>query len=365
MDEKNNNLLTDNELMFFLVGLLVGPASSQFPNILIKVAMQDAWISAIIALIYPIAIVLLSSIIIKNNPCENMINLTQKHYGSIIGNIFNIIFLLEWILTASISTYDTVTILRTYLVSFLSVEKTLLVVLAITAYGAYKGLKTLGKFNELISYFMLLFVLISLISLKEGSLTNLQPVFDSGIKNIVKASRHASYYYLGFEALPLIYPAVKNKQNIKRCGLKAVMISGGIWVTNTLITIYHLGIDVSLKKFWPYTAVYDSIHFPAINNFKYIFELTWHLVILKLISNYYFLSSYSLSNILNVNFNKICLYLYPLLFFISYKVINISFINLSLNTIFPMISTFNIIFFAMTAILSVKRSKKANVKGAS
>ena len=365
MDEKNNNPLTDNEVTFFLVGLLFGPASSQFPNVLIKVTMQDAWISAIIAIIHPIVIVLLSSIIAKNNPCENMINLTEKYYGSIIGSIFNIIFLLEWVLTASISTYDIVTILRTYLVAFLTVEKTLLVVLLITAYGAYKGLKTLGKFNEFISYFMILFIFISLISLKEGSLTNLQPVFGSGIKNIVKASKKASYYYLGFEALPLIYPAVKNKQNIKRCGLKAAIISGSMWVTITLITIYHLGIDVSLKNFWPYIAVYDNINFPAINNFKYIFELTWSLVILKFISNYYFLSSYSLSHILNVSFTKICLYLYPLIFFISYKVINISSKNLYLNTIFPIISIFNITFFVMTAILSVKRSKKPNVKGAS
>jgi len=71
---------------------------------------------------------------------------------------------------------------------------------------SYKGIKTLGRLNEVSFYLSICLIIIPAGILAYGSFLNLTPVFGSGLKNIVKGSKNTVFAYSGMEIIFLIYP---------------------------------------------------------------------------------------------------------------------------------------------------------------
>lgn len=67
MNKEKNNLLTPNEFTYILVGIIVGVAVFNMPNAVVEVSKQDAWISTIIGVLYPLYLVLVCSYICKKS----------------------------------------------------------------------------------------------------------------------------------------------------------------------------------------------------------------------------------------------------------------------------------------------------------
>ena len=152
MTNNKNNLLTSSEFTYLLLGYVVATDFLKLPNLLVKTAEQDAWISVIIALIYPIYVVLVSCYIISKHPKENILSLSKKYFGTFLGNIINFIFMLQFLLLATVSVADFILLTTTYVVSFLTPFKIVLLTVSLAAFAAYKGLKTLAKLSQLIFY---------------------------------------------------------------------------------------------------------------------------------------------------------------------------------------------------------------------
>jgi spore germination protein len=65
MVDRKNKLLTQSQFTFLIVGMVLGPGFLRLPAIIVDKAKQDAWISIIIALVYPLCIILLSLYVIN------------------------------------------------------------------------------------------------------------------------------------------------------------------------------------------------------------------------------------------------------------------------------------------------------------
>ena len=126
MNKQKNNYLTSNQLAFLGMGFVVGPALLKLPNELISISGQDSWISAIIALIYPYYVVLISCYIINKHPRQNILMISKKYFGNFFGNILNFIFMMQYILLTGSVTADFVIRSNIYTVPFLSPIKMIL-----------------------------------------------------------------------------------------------------------------------------------------------------------------------------------------------------------------------------------------------
>ena len=65
----------------------------------------------------------------------------------------------------------------------------------ISAYTAYKGLKVLGRLNEVIFYACIFIAIVPIASLNVGSLLNVCPILGSGFTSILKGSVASAYSY--------------------------------------------------------------------------------------------------------------------------------------------------------------------------
>lgn len=312
MDKKQINSLTSYELTFILVGTVIGVDLLSVAGNIIKMSYQDGWISMLVGAIYPLYIVLIGIYIIKMHPKDNILILSKKYLGDIFGTILNVIFLTQFIFYVTFVTSSIIRILRTYNITFLSSMKTAFVLVAIAAFAASKGIKTVAKINIIVFYFILALAIFSMMALKEGNMLNIMPIGGSGTINILKGAEKSFYSYTSIEILLLIHPFAQESKFVKNAAFTAVFIISFIYTWIVFISIFYLGVEVINLSYWPSIMVLHSVHLPLINNFVTIFMLFWNMIFLKSITNQYFIISFILNDFTKINIKKLCLFILPI-----------------------------------------------------
>jgi spore germination protein len=108
---------------------------------LVKTAKQDGWICCILGAIYPLYMVFIASYLCKKSPKENILTLSKKCLGKILGTTLNIVFIGFFLLIGSAVASGISTLLKIYMVTFLNNYQFLLMFFLIPAFIAYKVLK--------------------------------------------------------------------------------------------------------------------------------------------------------------------------------------------------------------------------------
>jgi len=347
---ERDELLTPNQIVFLLIGFAVGPGFLKLPNAIVSKAYQDSWISALIALIYPASIIFISLYIIKRHPKESILYLSSKYFGRILGGGLNFIFISQFVIYAGTMTSEFIKLTRVYMVGYTSTYKVAIIGVVIATIGACMGLKVLGKISEIVGYAALVTVVLSAAALQYGSVLNIQPVFGAGSSNIIKGAKETIYFYLGFETLLLIHPYAQDTKKIKKSALEALLISGVIWVWTVFITIFYLGIDLIPKSFWSFVLVFESIHLPIINNFRYVAMFTWTLIIFRIVANDIYIFAFGLKEILKTNTQKVCLSVSPIILYLSLLLLDEKLKFKVLNIVSPGFMVFNYLYILSVVI---------------
>ncbi|MCR1973283.1 spore germination protein [Clostridium sporogenes] len=361
MKNNRDNELTEMQFTLILIGAMLGVGILSLPNDVIKIAKQDGWISVLLGAIYPLYIVFIANYLGKNYPKENMLTLSKRFFGKILGTILNLIFILYFVLITAKVASDISNVLHIYMVQFLSNWTILIVMYCIIAFAVYGGTETVGSLNEIIFFSTIIIFFIPLIAIKNANILNIKPVLDSGMLNILKAVKETVFSYSQIEMILILYPFLQNNKKIKKCGLISIAFITIVYCLFTIINILYLGIETSLKFTWPIVNVTESIMIPVINSFRYIFMSLWSLTMFKTICNGYFVTVYELSKISKKIDRKIIILLsIPLMIIISLFYGNITNSKKIIGKIMPIYIIYNIVFSTLITIFAWKKKEKEN-----
>lgn len=344
--------ITANQFMYILIGAMIGTGILSLPNAMAKISRQDGWISAFIALWYPLYIVIIGIYFSKKYPNDDILSLSKKCFGKFLGSILCLLFTLQFLVDIVSVSAGYSNISRVYIVDFLIPLKVIILVLLLGLYGAFQGLKIVGRISEVSFYFLMVLLFVPLLALREGSFLNVSPMFGSGIKSILKASNEAIFSYAGIEVIFFIYPHVNDKKEIANKALKSVISTAIIYAYITFMTIYYIGPDVIVKSFWSVMVINETVNLPFINSFRFIFMFFWSLIIYKTIVNLYYALSYGLSNAtFKFRIQKVCFFIYPFILFISLKYDNPMSRRDLIQKISPLITYYNLIYITILSII--------------
>jgi spore germination protein len=352
MNKAQNTLLTPSQFTLTIEAVIIGIEIMYLPNSIMKAAKQDSWISCILGALYPIYMVIIANYMCNKFPKENILKLSKKYFGNFLGSIFNFIFIsfFLFMLTSELSGFSYV--FKIYSTPFLKNYQIFLAVLVPIAYISYKGIKPLGRLNEVGFYLTIPLILLPLAILKYGSILNLMPVLGSGLTNIVKGSKETTLAYTGMEIIFLIYPFLQDSKKLLKCGLAGTAIITFIYIWVVFADIFYLGIETSPKYLWPVLSLADSINIPIINSFRFIFLSLWALIEFKCISTYYFAVSYGLNqSIKKISAETFTLLLYPLIILITLLYRNPTVRRNYTDKLILIYVIFNLIFVSAVAIL--------------
>ncbi|WP_195923212.1 GerAB/ArcD/ProY family transporter [Clostridium tepidum] len=352
MTNKNTKILTEHQLTLIIIACMVGIEILGLPNSSIKTAKQDAWISVMLGAIYPLFIGFITIYIRKKHPKEDILDLNKKIYGDILGNLFNLIFILFFFIIATDLASSIKDVLRVYMIDFLSPLNILSLLFLFVAYTAYGGVEVIGRVNEILFYSSLIVFIIPFFSLNNADITNLQPILGSGIKNILKGVKETIISYSGLEILLIFYAFTDPNTKIRKPILRGIAFTTVIYTSYTILSILYLGISASQKFFTPVITLSGSIIIPVINSFKYVFLALWTMIIFKCISIYYYIFTYGLSKIFKkVNRENWIIISYPLMVIISYLYGSETIRKNIIGKIFNYYIPYNIVFIIITTIL--------------
>lgn len=346
MDLEKNNMITPSEFVCILIAITINESVAGLPNYLVEECKQDAWIAALLGMIYPVYVILIAIYISSKHPDKNILLLSKMYFGKIIGGILNFLFFISFFLSLLSFLPINANIFKTYVIPFMSYTKIYIVVLLVGMYVGMKGLRVLGKVSIFNFYIMVFIILSSLLVFRaEGSIKNLTPVLQSDISSILKGSLRTVYDYSGPEFIFLIYPFIVDKSKIKSSSLKFLFFSCFVFEWVVVLSIYHLGVDIIPKTLWAFFYTTEAIRIGIINNFRYILIFFWILIGLKSVALLYYICVF----ILKDNFNiKKEFYIYLILGIIAFIIVtkyyknrlvrnNILYITSPLSTIYNLI----------------------------
>lgn len=352
MNNNQNRSLTPSQFTLTLKSIIIGIEILYLPNNIIKIAKQDSWISCILGIIYPLYLVLIADYMSKKFPKDNILGLSKRFFGSFLGSFFNFIFIsfFLFMLTAELSGYDNVA--KIYGVPFLQNFQIILITLLPIAYLAYKGIKALGRVNEVGFYITLVIIFLPIPIFAIASPLNIMPILGTPVINIIKGVKETTLAYSGMEIIFLIYPFLQDTKKLLKCGITCIAIVGSIYTWTTFATIYYLGIDIAPKYLWPVLSWADSIRIPIITSFRYVFLSLWSIVQFKCMATYYFAVSYGLNqSIKKISYENVVLLLYPIIIYISLLYGNPTMRRYYVYKILQMYIIFNLIYISIIAAL--------------
>lgn len=348
---KNQSYLTVSQFATIIFGCIVGVGILSLPNGVVKSAHQDGWISTFIGGIYPLYVVIIASYICKKFPNDNILILSKKYFGRILGSIFNLIFATFFILLASLIAGYYSNLMRSYMMGYLTSFKFLVILFICIIYTASRGLKVIGKISEICFYLTIALLVSHINALKFASITNVYPVFGSGFSSIANGTLKSAFAYAGAEIILLIYPFLKEKKKMLVSSLMSVTIVIVIYVWCVFITTYYLGPDIVNKNYWSFLVVTESISLSAINNYRYIFMYVWSIIAFKTISINSYASIYIIKDFAyKIEKKKIVFLMFPLLLYLTFSYGNeISRQNISENVL-PWYIIFNLLYMTTIAV---------------
>ena len=280
----NSNVPDSKKISPFLVFFLIHTMQSGvgilgFQRFIAKTAGYDAWMSIILSGLF-VHILLWMMFKMLKIADGDMTSIHTFVLGKKIGKIFSSFFILYFCLF-------TVTILRSYIevvqVWMFPELRTFWFALAFhilviyIVFGGFRTVAGIAFFSIILPFYIaVLFVII----IPYADFTNLLPIFDHSVKELLLASRDMSFTLLGFETLLFFYPFIQNPERSKKWAHFGALYTTMLCIYLAILAFGFFPEAQLQKNIWPTLAMWKIIKLPFVERFEYIGVSNWGLVIL-------------------------------------------------------------------------------------
>lgn len=215
---------------------------------------QDAWISVITGIGISMPLIGLYNAIGDLYPNMSFVKAIEAALGKWLGKAVSILFIF-FCFTGAVAL---VWIVGNFIVTQMMPETPVLYInilfMALVVMGVRLGLETVVRSAEvLFPWVIVFFIFLILSSTSNLKAENIQPVFESGIKPILRSALFfASIFSLPLVVLLMVFPASLNKlKEGKKAFYTGTLIAGIIMVIIAVFSILILGSDFTARNMYP------------------------------------------------------------------------------------------------------------------
>ena len=288
-------------LVFFLIhAAQFGVGVLGYQRIIAMSAGHDAWMAILIIGIYIHFIIWLIYSLLEKSGGGDIVQAHQFAFGKWIGNFLSFLFILYFVVTS-------ITVVRTYIEiiqvwlfpdieTWFFVSLFLLLVYYIVSGGlrVVTGIAFLGVI--LPSYLILTFVLPG----EYLEFRNLLPIYDTTVKDLLLSAKDMSLTVIGFEALLVYYPYLKDLNKSKKWAHLSIFTTNTIYLFIAIITFAYFSDKMLEKQIWATLTIWKIIELPFVERVEYIGIANWCLIILPNICIFVWAGSRVAKRVFNV-----------------------------------------------------------------
>jgi spore germination protein KB len=252
-----------NATQLFVLILLFELGSALLIPIAIE-AKQDAWIAILLGMAGGCFLFLVYHRLYQYYPDLLPTEYVQKIIGKFLGRVFAFLYIFYF-------SYIAARVLRDFgemMVTYLYPETPMFIINAllfgVIVYSVRKGIEVLARTGELLFVFMYLLAFSGLVLILLSGLieiNNLRPVFEEGIRPILKVVITQTIYFPFGEAIvfTMVMPYLNNPKKAKITGLLALGLSGITLAIAMAINISVLGVNLTSRSQFPLLSTVQTI----------------------------------------------------------------------------------------------------------
>ena len=267
------NLITNRQLVFFLVQIVVGVGFLSIGRSIATVAGPGGWIDILVAgLIWSLGIYLMSRLA-QMYPERLIFDYIQDILGKFMGNILVYTYFIYLLVSISMVMGQFVIIINNYLLprtpEFVLTNSMLLVI----GYMAEKKLKNIGRLYEHL-FFALAPIFAALIP-AVFNINRYNLFFEMNSSQFLQGIPVSLFSLAGLESFLIVYPFVKNKKNITilaNLGLGIIVLT---YIFVTVVSVGYFGQGVICNLIWPTIALLKTIRVIFLGRMEFLFIFMW------------------------------------------------------------------------------------------
>lgn len=250
----NEIKISTKQFICIVVLYTIGTTILITPAGLADVAKQDAWMIPLIGMCIGVPFIWLYTTLGSLYPNKTFAQIIEILLGKWVGKAVS----LTYVILAFIGAEGVVWIEGNFIVTQLMPETPILfiniLVSFVVIYSITSGIETIARCAEiLLPIIIILFFVIITFASHSAKLQNIQPIFDNGIKPIIRATLN----HLSIQTLPLIIllsvspSCINNLSKFKKSFYTGYIIGGFITFISTLLCILALGTTITSNANFP------------------------------------------------------------------------------------------------------------------
>lgn len=350
-------------LLFFVIhGAQVGVGIHGFQRIVYQEARQDAWISVLLA---GLATHIIAYCMIKTLEAygsNDLYGIQQDIYGKWIGNFLNSIYILYCFVAFFSVLQNYLEVIQTWIFPGLATWFLSGTLILITIYACTGGLRVVVGVAFFAIMLALWIIPMLLFPLKFSSLESLFPILEADISSILKGAKSMAFTIIGFEILQIIYPFVKDKENVKKHVHLGLLFTTVIYLIVILVSLTYYSEGKLEKTIWATLTLFSFISFPFMERFEFVAVCFWMLIILPNLCLFMWAAYRGAIRVFNISEKKFVWIFGVLIFLGTLMVQSRTEIN-SINTHFGEISIYIVFIYPIFLYLATILKKKLTTKG--
>ncbi|HYF82200.1 MAG TPA: endospore germination permease [Clostridia bacterium] len=320
MESKSGLDITSKQLIFIMIGSMLGSGILSLPRLAAKEVGQDAWLAVLLGSLFPLASLSLIRFLYKKNNAVSFVKVCRSVSGRWLGGLFSILLASYSILTASVLLRVFIEVVSMFLLSETPMLVKLVLMLSVCAYLASSNAKVLGRVNEFLFYILLPIVFFSLPAIiSNADIRNLMPILNFKVSDYAKAALTTGFAFSGFELYIVFHPYVLREKEAFGASLYALLITLAIYLYFVVGVILVFGTELTQKFIWPSLRLLATAEVPVIERIEFLFIQAWIGVSFRPISIQYFCASHIIAELFKLKSQRwSTLALFPIIIGIAY-----------------------------------------------
>lgn len=267
-------------LVFYLIhSLQFGIGVLGYQRIIAEKAGRDSWISVILSgFLVHISLWMIYRILRGSN--GNIVSVHKDIFGKWIGGVLSVLLAVYFSMLAITVVRTYIEIVEVWMFPDINVWLFSFILFVLVFYiisGGFRVVTGICFFGVLLPIYLLLTFLFPL---QFSDIRNLLPIFNHSIKDIALSTKDMSLTILGFEALLIYYPFIKNREKSKKWAHFAAAFTTLIYTYINIITIIYFSEEQLAKNVWATLTIWKIIELPFVERFEYIGIANWIIIIL-------------------------------------------------------------------------------------
>lgn len=303
MESNPRFLITSKQLIFIIIGCILGFGFLVLPREISAVAQQDAWISLIIGSFIPLVSLFLIAKLGSVLPDLTVVEICHMLLGRVMGFLLSIVVIIYFLNLAAVVLRGMTEVTSTFMLP--QTPRFIIGGLFCVAiwYSAKRGLKVLGRLNEILFYVFLLGLPFVFPPLIHADATNLMPVLaEPG--GILKGAVKTMFALSGTEILLVVYPMITKKEEIIKAGLTAIGIILMVFLLVIFICLLVFGSEALQYEMFPVITLLKTHEIPIFQRSELFFLILLTGFGIKPAVNFIFGSAFSLVQLFRLNVKK-------------------------------------------------------------